>query len=123
MLYLVRDNNVEYMWVLINHCYENKISSVYMLPFFLMRNEQAFKAFAQLTGNMRDKSIEVLADSDEAMDCIMSVLEGPGILCKLALQIVSNMLGEGEGHWKYFYYNKLLDKSLNLLLVADGALR
>ena len=94
-----------------------------MLPFFLMKTELAFKTFAQLTGNMRDKSIEVLADSENAMDCIMNVIDSPGPLCKLALQIVSNMLGEGEGYWKYFYYGKLLDKSLSLFVIADASLK
>jgi len=38
ILSLVRDGNTEFLWVLINHTYENKISSRYMMPFFLKKN-------------------------------------------------------------------------------------
>ena len=38
ILGLLRDGNTEFLWVLINHTYENKISSRYMMPFFLKKN-------------------------------------------------------------------------------------
>lgn len=42
---------------------------------------------------MRDQSIMILADSDEAIDCLIDVLCQPTNLCKLSLKIISNMLG------------------------------
>lgn len=38
VLFLVKDNNPQFLWVLINHAYESKISSRYMMPFFLAKN-------------------------------------------------------------------------------------
>ena len=70
---------------------------------------------------MHDDSIMLLAESDEAIDCLMEVMDTPGPLCKLAVKIISNMLGEGEGHWKLFFHSKLLDKCLDLLIKADSS--
>lgn len=56
--------------MLINHTYESKINSRHMIPFLLMKNELAFKTFSELTGNMHDESILVLAESDEVIDCL-----------------------------------------------------
>ena len=42
---------------------------------------------------MRDESIMILGESDEAIDCLIDVLDQPGNLCKLSLKIISNMLG------------------------------
>jgi hypothetical protein len=42
---------------------------------------------------MHDDSIMLLAESDEAIDCLMEVMDTPGPLCKLAVKIISNMLG------------------------------
>ena len=93
ILGLLQDNNTEYLWVLINHTYESRISSRYMMPFFLAKKDLAFKTFSELTGNMHDDSIMILAESDEAIDCLMSVMDTPGPLCKSAIKIISNMLG------------------------------
>lgn len=35
----------------------------------------------------------ILMESDEAIDCLMEVIDAPGSLCKLSLKIISNMLG------------------------------
>ena len=64
VLKLVGESNLECLWVLINHTYENKIHSRYMLPFLLAKHELAFKTFSELTANMRDESIMILAESD-----------------------------------------------------------
>jgi hypothetical protein len=46
ILYLLKSQGTEFLWVLINHCYESKISSRNMLPFLLAGNELAFKTFS-----------------------------------------------------------------------------
>jgi hypothetical protein len=40
---------LEALWVLVNHTYEQKISSRHLLPFLLAREEIAFLAFSELT--------------------------------------------------------------------------
>jgi len=42
---------------------------------------------------MHDDSIMFLAESDDAIDCLMEAIDTPGPLCTLAVKIISNMLG------------------------------
>ncbi len=87
-----------------------------MLPYLLLNNELAFKAFSALTNNIGDDSISLLTESDEAIDCLMAVLDGnQSNMIQLSLEIVCNILGEGEGYWKLFVSSKLLDKCVNLM--------
>ena len=53
----------------------------------------------------------------------MEALVEPSALCKLSLRIISNILGEGEGHWKLFYHSKLLEASMKLLHMSDSSLK
>lgn len=115
VLELVSHTHGEFLWILINHVYEGKISCRYLLPSMLALNPQAFKAFSELTNNVGDDSIALLTESDPAIDCLMAALDNPA-LCRLALEVMCNLLGEGEGHWKLFVGCKLLDKCTGLLV-------
>lgn len=106
---LVRgDPSGESLWVLINHVCLGKISSRFLLPYLLQRNENAFLAFSYLSQTLRDESITFLADSDEAIDCLVEELSRGGPLQAHALRIVCNMLGENREYWRLFYGSHLL---------------
>ncbi len=94
MLLMVRgDGSGESLWVLINHVCLGKISSRYLIPYLLQRNENAFLAFSYLSQFLRDESITFLADCDEAVDCLVEEMSRKGPLQMHALKIICNMLG------------------------------
>lgn len=88
----------------------------------LAHNQLAFKAFSELTNNVGDDSIDVLTESDPAIDCLMNALDSEP-LCRMSLEIICNLLGEGQGHWKLFAASNLLDKCASLLLKGDRNLK
>ena len=102
--------------------YEGRISCRHLLPFMLAQNQLAFKAFSELTNNVGDDSIDLLTESDPAIDCLMNALDSEP-LCRMSLEIICNLLGEGQGHWKLFMTSNLLDKCASLLLKGDRNLK
>jgi hypothetical protein len=52
--------------------------------------------------------VTVLAESDEAIDCLVGAMGESGKLGVLALKIISNMLGENQEYWRLFWGSKVL---------------
>jgi len=64
-----------------------------LLPYLIAKKERVFQVFFELSNNIRDESIVILTESDEAIDALVDVLEGSGNIVLYSLRIISNILG------------------------------